>query len=282
MRISTILAPVDFSRSARLGIREAAAIANKFEATLLLLHAAVAAPAGDYQGGETPGVEDAYDAEGLAQLAEREAPAAKSQLMVVHGDLGESVRRVCDERNVDLVVMSTRGEGTYRQFLLGSNTAKVLHDVKCPVLTGAHLEHPAEACYPYRRIACLVDLKDDGREALRYAGEFADSVGADLTVVHIAPDFRVMGAGLHREFMQTLQSSARLRLEQLIEDEKVSAEIRVETGALEEVLPVSLREGDFDLLVLDRNSDAGPDAGGGLSASAYAAIRCSPRPVLSV
>ena len=37
------------------------------------------------------------------------------------------------------MIMPTHGYGVFRRFLLGSVTSKVLHDLGCPVLTGAHL-----------------------------------------------------------------------------------------------------------------------------------------------
>ena len=40
-----------------------------------------------------------------------------------------------------VTVMPTRGLGSFRQALLGSVTAKVLYDSRCPVLTGPHLEN---------------------------------------------------------------------------------------------------------------------------------------------
>ena len=281
MRIDTILAPVDFSDRARLGVREAAAIASRFKAKLILLHAVETASSSDYQGGEAPGVDEAYEAEGLAHLIEREAPEAKTELIVVRGELGESVRRICDEQAVDLVVMPTRGAGSYRQYLLGSNTAKVLHDVACPVLTGAHLEHPAEACYPYKRILCMPDLRDGGPGVMRYGRGFATAFDAELLLAYIGPDFHLMGTGMYQKFLQTLEGSARLHLERLAEQEGVEAEIRVETGELEERLPRLLLQRDIDLLVISRGVSASGE-GGGLSAGAYAAIRCSPCPVLSI
>ena len=39
-----------------------------------------------------------------------------------------------------VILMPTHGYGPFRRFILGSNTAKVLHDADCPVWTGVHLE----------------------------------------------------------------------------------------------------------------------------------------------
>ena len=47
---------------------------------------------------------------------------------VREGEVSEQIRRVCEDGEIDLIVMPTSGRGAYRRFLLGSNTAKVLHD----------------------------------------------------------------------------------------------------------------------------------------------------------
>ncbi len=282
MDIRTILAPVDRSTAARAAVREAAAVANKFDAALVLLHVAEPRSSGGYEGGDAPGEEEAYDLEELLILARKEAPAARSEAVIVRGDVAESIGRLCIERKADLIVMPTRGQGSYRRYLIGSNAAKVLHDARCPVLTAAHVEHPEDACYPYRRIACLLDLMDDGTKTLRYAQQLAAAFGATVGVIHLAPDFQVVEPDLQNEFARDLKSSVRLRLEQLLEQEGIDAQITVRTGAIEAALAPLLTEGRYDLLILNRGAFAGDDAARVLDAGAYAAIRCSPCPVLSV
>ena len=79
------------------------------------------------------------------------------------------------------VVMPTHGHGAFRRFVLGSVTAKVLHDVHCPVLTGAHVEEIAPySPQPYRHVACAVDLSEQSQKALCWAAEFAAAYKAKL------------------------------------------------------------------------------------------------------
>lgn|GEM_PF-1740391 len=277
--IRTILAPVDISKGAQRSVREAALIASKFDATLLLLHAEPKdSEDNDFRGEEAPGEQDAYELEELSHLAENEAPDAVSELLNVPGEVPEAVARVSSERNVDLIVMPTRGRGDYRQFVLGPKTTQVLKTASCPVLTGAHVEQPLDACYPYKKIACLIDLKEGSAELLEKAHSFAQAFGAALTVVHIPPDFP---AGMHKEFSQALNSSARLRVEGLLEEQEFEAGIAVKVGLVEEVLPPFLEKGEFDLLVINRNSSSKEGEDEKLSQKAYKAICCSPCPVLS-
>ena len=279
--IRTILVPVDFSELSCFAVREAASIADKFGAGLLLLHVAEPSQLDGYEGGEALGENEAYEAEELARLAQAEAPDANAEFAVMDGEVGEVIRRLCEERPIDLIVMPTRGSGSYRRFLLGSNTAKALHDAACPVLTGAHLEHPEQACYPYQRIGCLLDLKGDSPRVLARAHEFAKAHEAELAAIHMAPPFR-LEPSQHADFAEVVESSARRRLERLVEEEGAEAEIIVQTGGLEKCLPQLLERRSFDLLVISRRSAAADEDDRGLSSEAYAVIRSAPCPVLSV
>src|SRR6185369_3323295 len=90
--------------------------------------------------------------------------------------------------HIDLIVMPTHGYGPFRRFLLGSVTAKTLHDADCPVLTGVHLEKtPSLEPVFFRNIVCAIDFDAAGEKALRWAAEFATEFHSHLTVVHALP-----------------------------------------------------------------------------------------------
>ena len=86
-----------------------------------------------------------------------------------------------------MIVMPTRGFGPFRQMLLGSVTAKVLHDSKCPVVTGPHLDgaiHPTR-WFKLQRIMCAVALDWETDDALSEAADLAKHLGAELIVIHV-------------------------------------------------------------------------------------------------
>ena len=89
----------------------------------------------------------------------------------------------------DLIVMGTHGFGGFRRMLLGSITAKVLHDARCPVFTSTHAESTPATLPPLRTILCAVDYGPQSEAVLRWADEFARSVGAQLfDVARVAND----------------------------------------------------------------------------------------------
>jgi hypothetical protein len=55
------------------------------------------------------------------------------------GDPARAIIEYAEDEKVDLIMMPTHGYGPFRRFLLGSVTAKVLHDVKCAVWTSEEL-----------------------------------------------------------------------------------------------------------------------------------------------
>ena len=108
--------------------------------------------------------------------------------IILKGDPPAKIERVVKDKQVDMIVMPTHGYGPFRRFVLGSVTTKVLHDVTCPILTGAHVEElPLGGAKPYRRIACAIDLRERSKDLLKWAWEFARTFDAELTVIHAAP-----------------------------------------------------------------------------------------------
>src|SRR6185295_2640468 len=86
--------------------------------------------------------------------------------VLVKGEPAHEIVRVAREENADLIVMPTHGYGAFRRFLLGSVTAKVLHDSACPVWTGAHVKEPSSSDFSLRNILCAVDLSEHSRKTL--------------------------------------------------------------------------------------------------------------------
>ena len=52
---------------------------------------------------------------------------------VLSGDAAKIIVEHAHTKGTDLIVMGTHGFGGFRRMLLGSITAKVLHDARCPV-----------------------------------------------------------------------------------------------------------------------------------------------------
>jgi nucleotide-binding universal stress UspA family protein len=150
-----------------------------------------------------------------------------------------------------------------------------LHDATCPVLTGAHAEETPDACFPYYRIGCLLDLRERSDKVLQDAFDFARAYRADLTVIHVTPPFQVDDEPA-ADFALAVKRSARRRLHELMERVNVEAVSVVETGDLVAKAAELVADKKIDLLVIGRG------AGDDFHSDAYDLIRSSHCPVLSV
>ena len=274
--VSHILLPVDFSERSVGAAHYAGSLAAHFGCELTLLHVLVPP---QYEFG-------AVDIAGsmLAELCRDRAEQARKDLesFLASGMAGLRVRRVVLEgdpagmtvefalkERVDLIVMPTHGYGPFRRFILGSNTAKVLHDADCPVWTGVHMEDaPAAPSIPIGNILCAVDLGQQSSKTLFWAARLAQEFGARLTLLHVT----ACGPGVNQAASEELR-----RLQGFVGAE---ADLEIETGEPASVICAAAERLKADVLVIGRGSAAG--VFGRLRTNAYAIIRQSPCPVVSV
>jgi len=276
--ISRILLPVEFSERCRGAARYAEALACRFHAELVLLHV-VAPPYCVYGGaGEVSAYCSLTDmlaermAQGQAQLDAfaGEAPAdLPIRRELLEGDPARNIVDFAHFERFDLIVMPTHGYGPFRRFLIGSVTAKVLHDVDCPVWTGPHLEGAPEwKEVRFRKIACAVDLGPHSRTVLEWAGAMTRACGAELAIVHAVGE------------MATPDGSVRESVLGLADELGLSAAVHVEMGETPAAVTRAAGQLGADLLVIGRSVH--PGVLGRLRANAYAIIRESPCPVVSI
>ena len=195
-KLFKILVPVEFSPRCLGAAQYAEALARRYSSEILLLH--VISPPIAYFG-STESASWYTSAEYLedlgrcrtAQLASFPCHAGENcavRRLVMHGDPARVIVETAAGERCSLIVMPTHGYGPFRRFLLGSVTAKVLHDAGCPVWTGPHLEKaPDQGKVAFRRILCAVDLGAHTRYVLEWASSFACEFGAELAVMHASP-----------------------------------------------------------------------------------------------
>src|SRR3569833_661803 len=178
-------------------------------------------------------------------------------------------------------MMPTRGFGVFRRVLIGSVTAKVLHDLQCPVWTSAHAERPhGRIPASIRAILCALDLTNSDEDLIRRASELAVFFSAQLRLFHLANstpfnpegfsgmDFRHFVLQASREAIATLQK----RL-------GTACPVDIAEGNLAETLAKTANQSGADLVVIGRGHIAEPL--GQFRTNAHAIVRASPCTVLS-
>jgi nucleotide-binding universal stress UspA family protein len=217
----------------------------------------------------------------LQQFACQNFPGQKADAIAELGEPGSVIDKLAQERRADLVMLATRGHGPVRRFLMGSITAKVLHDVGAAVWTGAGAalpDHPVRI--PYRSIVCALDDSLEAEGVLRAAASLATAYSAQLWIVHVAPtppDYPDIDLTEHTA---QLTESAQRRLRELKSKLGIDAPHAVIDALLGDGIHREVVRRKADLLITGRGHSSGTFSR--LWSHLYAIIRDSPCPVLSV
>ena len=290
-----ILFPVDYSASCAAMIPYVKDMTRHFSADLTLVHAFALRPvfvnrdiesvlvysdlayADPKISEETRHIEE----QRLCAFATEEFPGERPNLLTEEGEAGAVIHKVLQHQGADLVMMPTRGSGVIRRFLLGSVTAKVLHDVSAAVWTssGTAIEEHAPTV-PYKSIICALDETAESEVILRAAAALAKSYQANLALVHVLEmppatpeiDFSpyrqdLIDAG--HAHMRGLKDKLNLDVPDVVIDAGVGDGIR------EEIV-----RRKADLLVVGRGHDQGIVSR--VWSRLYSIVRDSPCPVLSI
>lgn len=285
-----ILFPIDFSERCKQVVPLIRSLANRYGANVTLMHV-FQIPAGWYGGmeGVLPNIFDLEKMEQdtndkLAEFylkAEGDAVNHKVDTIVTQGDPGCAIVHQASQSDIDLIAMPTHGYGRFRRFLLGSVTAQVLHDAHCPVWTAAHAEDPGMRNHSNcRSILCAVDGTKKSLPLIRSAALLASELTANLHLVHAIPLFPEPDVVLSSADEGLFLNSARREIENLQREAGARAGICVAAGNISEVVRESAVRHGADLVVVGRGRIQ--ERFGGLRSNAYAIIRDSPCPVISL
>jgi len=198
------------------------------------------------------------------------------------GDPARVITEFAHNQGVDLIMMPTHGYGPFRRLLLGSVTAKVLHDAECPVWTAAHLaEAQGSAQTACQNIICAVEGTPNSITLMKWAGEFSKEIGATLRLVCVVPGMEGVPSGqMDLERGAELRREAHHTLDRLEASIGIDAPICVGGGDVAETVCAEARRHDANLIVIGRG--VLHETLGRLRTHAHAIIRHSPCPVLSV
>jgi nucleotide-binding universal stress UspA family protein len=290
LSLKTILVPIVFADTSRQVVHEAAWLARRFHAEMILLHVVTAFhyPAGMLEGGHEITARDLHaqivqqSQKLLDETLRPELEGIQVTRMLLRGDPAEEIVKTARDRDVRLIVMSTRGHGAFYRFLLGSVTGKILHESPCPVWIGAHLEEASARDFSIRNVLCSVDLTQHSRHTASLAAGMAAAVDAKLTLVHITAGVEVFGpCGGHIDpaWQETIVSVAAKEIANLQEDVGTKAKVIIESGNVLELLDRAAGQSNADVLVIGHRTVYGHL---GENGNGYGIIRASRIPVLSV
>lgn len=148
-----ILLPTDFSEQAEFAMEYACQIAKKSDAVVHVFHLIDMSGFIDYAAignsysmlGTTSGI--GFDEKVLQSLSENaeekmdefikkfSSMGVKFERKIEFGNAFQLITEEVKEKEIDLVVMGSKGASGVEEFLVGSNTEKVVRHVQCPIIT---------------------------------------------------------------------------------------------------------------------------------------------------
>ena len=289
MQVKRILFPVDFSDRCRGAAHYVRAYARRFDAKVMAVHASTV----QHSAFGAPEVGFLPDEDATARLVEQkrlelnsfvaeELPDVNVTAEVKAGDPAVVILQMARDLNPDLVMLPTHGFGVFRRFLIGSVTAKVLHDSQHPVWTGVHMEEaPPPDQIRFERIICAVDFdREAGVRTLQTAAALARHTGANVVVVHAIPAIETRPEKyLDTQFQTFLRDTADDEIGAMQQAAGTRFPLCIHGGPVAKVIRDTALDHNADLVMVGRRSH---DLAGRLRAHGYAIVRESPCPVISV
>lgn len=280
--LARVLVPIDFSKRSMGAASYAIPLAEHFHSEIHLVH--VLPPFDDILSEDVSGDMMADRRERAQKQLDNFLNAALRHLKVrrilLDGDPASEIVDCGRRESSDLIMMSTHGYGTFHRALLGSVTAKVLHDTDLPVWTGVHLdEGPPVEWGVLGHVACAVDFNPYSEKSLDWGARLAGEFKAALSLIHVVPRLDSPGEAYYsEEYRRRTVEAANDNIAQLQRKLGTNADALVVAGEIAGAACAAAERVHADLLVIGRALVETER----LSTQAYAIIRKSPCPVVSV
>lgn len=219
IEIKRILCPTDLSPQSDAALQYAVALAQTYEAELLICHCVPPTLFVDQADRER--YREKFESTiGLYTYDMGEMP--KCQGIIIEDEAASGIINTAATQRVDLVVMRSRRR-PLAAALLGSTAEAVCRTAPCPVL----VTHPHEMEWEdlssdeakIKRVLVATDFSNDSELAFRYGLSLAEEYQAELHLLHVlpvalAPALATMPVGIESDF----QRAAR-QLQQSVPDE---------------------------------------------------------------
>jgi nucleotide-binding universal stress UspA family protein len=186
--LKNILFATDFSAASDGAAPIAIEIARRYGAKVYGVHVnsfdvyTAAAPTAWAAMAEAAERENKEDARRLSEQLE----GIEHEVVIGEGNIWEVMSDLIQKREIDLVVLGTRGRTGIEKVLLGSVAEEILRQSPCPVLTvGPHVNLWSDKEPKMREILYATDLEAEYPVATPYALSMAQENQAHLVLLHV-------------------------------------------------------------------------------------------------
>jgi nucleotide-binding universal stress UspA family protein len=199
LAFESILCATDFSDSAAAALEFAVALARPGQTEIRIVHVRPAPMrSGRPMGGlaHPPGMDEKSQDDLIHHLDGFGRPAlaagVATQGVLRQGDAADEIVREARRMSADLIVMGRHSQGTVNPWILGSVAERVLRQAPCPAAVLRPVPCPGGES-PWH-VLCALDLGETAAATLEYAVGIADTMGADLSVIHVVTEGPVAAA----------------------------------------------------------------------------------------
>jgi nucleotide-binding universal stress UspA family protein len=262
-----ILVPIDFSAASHAALAYARRLAETFDASLHLLHVADAtflrAVVSDPRDRDTAGLNRLDDL-----FTDEDRHRFRVVTAVEHSDVpADEIVGYARLRDIELIVMGTRGRTGLAHVLLGSVAEKVVRAAPCPVVTLRAAPESLDTQSGPTRILATTDFSPPSDRALEFARLLAVRCGASLHVLHVMEE---LGDAVSFGSDVVVPVSAEVRDARLKEaqdrladrtgtgeHQQLRATTEVVGGASARTIPRYAADNGFDLIVMGTHGRTG-------------------------
>lgn len=188
LELRNILYATDFSPVAEAAAPIAVEIARRYGATVFAVHVRAPQVTGLVPPESWQVVRDASEIQATEQAEHLKSlfRGVKHEVTVNEGGIWDTLASIIKEKNIDLIVIGTRGRHGLGKFILGSEAEVILRRAKCPVLTvGPHATPEVERAAGMKRILYATSFSPGSQSAAAFAISLADENQARLDVLHV-------------------------------------------------------------------------------------------------
>ena len=246
--MKNILLPTDFSKNSWNAIQYALAFFKKSSCNFYLLHVTSIS---NYAGGESPVIPTSATIEKtLLKQAKLELQKLLKKIRTLEESANhnfitlssydyfiDALRNQITEKNIDLVVMGTKGATGLKEAIIGSNTGDLITKVKCPVLVV-----PEKAVYhSLKEIAFPTDYN------LFYQSKILNGI-SDLVKAHDAI-IRILHVAKKNDQLTEFQTENKEYLNDFFADENHSFH-KVTNKKIEAGIQCFVESRDIDMIIM--------------------------------
>ncbi len=244
--MKTILVPTDFSVNAENALHFAIILAKQQKATLILLHvyqmpiAVSPVPFNLLILEKEEAKENATTKLRTLSAQIDHAGGISYEYLLEEGETVEAISNIVKVKNVDLIVMGTKGASGLAGVIFGSIATSVIEKVTCPVMS---IPERTSLIKPIKKITYATDYNTNDNLIIGKIIEIAEPINAQVTIIHIS------GSEISPNEESKLRSSFMKKVNDVISYNNISFQM-LHGQDVEEQLEKYIADESTDILIL--------------------------------